>query len=281
MNAWCTATIGLLLLGCASPEVEPEAEDDSADTAEDPDDRLLILPELVECDAESSPPERLRIATWNMGAARGSSIDAVRDQLAIADADVVLIQEIEIGARRTDEVDQPAVLAEALDYDYAFAAALKFDGGDFGMAVFSRVPFQSARRIALDSTDAYEPRIAIDATVCAGPTALRLIDVHADFMPEANTRNLSELADALGATAPGLVIAGDFNADPNAEGVRTLLDASGTVDLFAELDPSPTREGERIDFVLASPDLAPAVAAGEVVPNEASDHALLWVDFSL
>ena len=281
VKAWCTATIGVLLLGCASPGPAPESENESADTAEDPDDRLLIVPELVECDPESTAPERLRVATWNMGAARGSSIDAVRDQLAAADADIVLIQEIEIGARRTDEIDQPAVLAQALGYDYAFAAALKFDGGDFGMAVFSRVPFAAAQRIALDSSDAYEPRIAIDATVCAGPTPLRLIDVHADFMPEANTRNLGELADGLGPTGSGLVIAGDFNADPTAEGVRTLIDASGTVDLFAALDPSPTREGERIDFVLASRDLAEAVAAGEVVPNEASDHALLWVDFSL
>lgn len=272
---------GLLLLGCPSPDAQPESDDGTADTAEDPDDRLLILPDLVQCDANPTAPERVRLATWNMGAARGSSIDAVRDQLADVDADVVLIQEIEIGARRTDEIDQPAVLAEALAYDYAFAAALQFDGGDFGMAVFSRLPFQSAQRIALDSSDAYEPRIAIDATICVGPTPLRLVDVHADFMPEANARNLGELADRLGPGASGLVIAGDFNADPNADGVRTLLDASGTVDLFAELDPSPTREGERIDFVLASPDLAPAVSAGEVVPNEASDHALLWVDVSL
>jgi len=276
----------VLLLGCGSPETEPASdagstEDGSADTAADIDDRPLILPELAACDPASSPPTRLRVATWNMGAARGSSIEGVRDQLAVADADVVLIQEIEIGARRTDEIDQPAVLAEALAYDFAFAAALKFDGGDFGMAVFSRLPFQSARRIALDSSNAYEPRIAIDATVCAGPRALRMIDVHADFMPDANTRNLEELADELGPVESDLVIAGDFNADPSAEGVRTLVNASGTVDLFAELDPSPTREGDRIDFVLASPDLAQAVTAGEVVPNEASDHALLWVDFSL
>lgn len=270
MKACCTATLGLLLVGCASPGVEPN-----------PDDRLLILPELVECDTDSTAPARLRVATWNMGAARGSSIDAVREQLATVDADVVLIQEIEIGARRTDEIDQPSVLAEALGYDYAFAAALQFDGGDFGMAVFSRLPFQSAERIALDSSNAYEPRIAVDATICVGPAPLRFIDVHADFMPEANMRNLGELADKLGSGVSRLVIAGDFNADPNADGVRTLLDASGTVDLFAELDPSPTREGERIDFVLASPDLAPTVVAGEVVPNQASDHALLWVDFSL
>ena len=280
VRTWCTATIGLLLLACATPSAESGSEAGSSDTATDePDPRLLILPDFVECDDGTSPSD-VRVATWNMGAARGSSIEAVRDVLADANADVVIIQEIEIGARRTDEIDQPGVLADALGYQYAFGAALKFDGGDFGMAVFSRLPFREARRIALESSNAYEPRIAIDATVCAGSIAVRLIDVHADFMPDANLDNLGELAGVLG-PASGVVIAGDFNANPNSDGVRTFVDGTGTIDLFAELDPTPTREGERIDFVLTGQDLAAAVVEGAVVPNEASDHALLWVDFAL
>ncbi|MBL4687448.1 MAG: hypothetical protein JKY37_22825 [Nannocystaceae bacterium] len=63
------------------------------------DDRLLVLPPLAPCDREAPIPARLRVATWNVGVGLQSSLGEVEAALAAVDADIVVVQEIEIGAR--------------------------------------------------------------------------------------------------------------------------------------------------------------------------------------
>lgn len=251
--------------------------DETGGAAED--DRLLRLPPLAPCDPLAAEHGPLRVATWNIGATLNSSVGEVVAVLDTIDADVVLVQEIEIGANRSGQIDQPAVLAAALGYQYAFAAALQFDGGDFGLAVFSRLDFAEARRIGLTARNTYEPRIALDVTVCAGPTPLRLVDVHADFLVDANLANLGEIASVLGPVDSRTMIAGDFNAEPETQGVQALIETTGTIDLFAARDPGPTRLDARIDFMLASPAVDAVVVDVTRLLTEASDHAVLAVDF--
>ncbi|MEM7158530.1 MAG: endonuclease/exonuclease/phosphatase family protein [Myxococcota bacterium] len=242
------------------------------------DDRLLVLPPLQPCVAEGPAPESIRVASWNISAGRRSSLSQVQAQLEQIDADVLLLQELDVGTRRTNGVDQPRALAEALGMDFGFAAALEWDGGDFGLAVLSRLPFFSARRVSLDSEGADEPRIVFDVRVCAGSQPLRLLDVHADFLEEANLRNLEDLRDFLGPNPPGpIVVAGDFNAVDEAPGVQAVL-STGLVDLFSSWDPGPTRQGERIDFVFVDEALAPRVLEAGRVQTDASDHTPLWID---
>lgn len=247
------------------------------------DPRPLVLPPLAPCQADAPVPARVRVATWNISAARLGGLDAIEAGLRQLDADVVLLQEVDVGVRRTGGVDQPRRLGEALGMQHAFAASVPFDGGDFGMAVLTRLPLSRALRVSLESDGGYEDRIALDVTACAGPIGLRVVDVHADFVASTNERNLVELAEHVGPVAPWpTVIGGDFNAPPDAPGVRALLEHTGAVDLFAGRDPSPTRAGERIDYLLASPSLdAAVVSVGHGGTSEVSDHAPLWVDLAL
>jgi endonuclease/exonuclease/phosphatase family metal-dependent hydrolase len=244
------------------------------------DDRLLVHPPLRPCDPAAVPPSHIRVASWNMAAVRGTLSETERVLRDIG-ADVVLLQEVDVLAERTT-VDQPRVLSEALDYEYAFASALEFQGGDFGLAVLSRFPFARADRLSLDSTEASEARIAFDVEVCVGPTAMRFVNLHADFIGDVNVRNIEELADYL---APGIdrgmLVGGDFNATPMSEGVTAFREA-GFFDVFETWDPGPTRLDRRIDYVfLSGPLRAGNVADARRVENDASDHVALQVDLSL
>lgn len=283
----------LLVLGACSPAdtenelVGPQGgtqgstgHPPDADPADDP--RPLHRPPLVQCNPAAPGLEAVRVASWNMGAARGSSLEAVRDQIAALDADVVLLQEVDVGVIRTGRVDQPALLAEALGVEYAFASALDWDGGVFGLAVLSSLPFCSASRMSLDAETAYEPRIAFDIRVCAGNRELRLVDVHADFIAAANTTNLDQLAEQLGdVSQTPIVVAGDFNAQPDAASVVGFLEDTGAVDVFLSRDTGPTRKQKRIDFVMMSPMLESAVTSAQRITTEASDHTPLVVEFAL
>lgn len=278
----------LLAVACTSAgPASSEAGSTGAgpETAAEPgpeDERLLVLPPLGPCNPQAAVPTRVRVATWNISAARVSSLAEVQEVLAALDADVVVLQELDVGVRRTGGVDQPRVLAQALGHAHAFAASVEFDGGDFGLAVLSRLPFAAVQRIGLDSQGGYEPRIALDVSVCAGARALRIIDVHADFFPEANTLNLIGLAAAVGSTlGTSTIIAGDLNATEQSPGVQALLEGTGTIDVLQAWDPGPTRGDVRIDYVLASPALASEVQQAARVQTDASDHLPLWVDLTL
>ena len=53
--------------------------------------------------------------------------------------------------------------------DAAYAAAVtRPPGGDFGVAILSRLPFVGAERFDLPSAGSFEPRVALAADVCVG-----------------------------------------------------------------------------------------------------------------
>src|SRR4051794_37560834 len=76
---------------------------------------LLTHSPLVNCGDEpgaADAPGRLRIATWNIQAARSSSVAAIGEELHSMQADVVALQEVDVRVRRTGFVDEPAALAD-------------------------------------------------------------------------------------------------------------------------------------------------------------------------
>lgn len=279
-HGWALAA---LLLGgaCASspPGTGTGADAGAADADTGGDPMALVLPPLAPCDAGAPVPERVRVATWNVAIAGFSSIDTLARELREIDADVVLLQELEVGARRSGRVNQPRALAEAMGMDYAFAPSVPYDGGIFGLTVLTRLPLARAERHSLDGEIVYEPRIAFEVGACAGALELRLIDVHAEYVPETNTDNLARLAELIGPVGDQpIAVAGDLNTRPANAGIVALLADTGLVDLFHEEGGEPAIY---IDYVLASPPLAEIVRESVRVDSDASDHAPLWVEFDL
>lgn len=246
------------------------------------DDRLLVLPPLAPCPAGAEAPPRLRLVTWNIATARYSSLTEVAHLLQELEADVVLLQETDVDALRSFEVDQPQELADALGHEYVFAASVELEPGSFGLTVLSGLPFAAAERVTLESWAAAEPRIALDVVVCVGGRPMRLVDVHADFMREGNVHNLTDLGERIGSMAgTETIIAGDLNAEDDAEGIHVLLESTEAFDVLGKWDPGPTIDGERLDYVLVSPALADGVTSAYRVETETSDHLPLVVELAM
>lgn len=239
---------------------------------------MLQHPTLSNCVGD---PAALRLATWNMRAARDSSLEAVAELLASVDADVIALQEVDLGVLRTGEVDQPRILAELLGYERVFAPSIEYMGGEYGLALLLRVPLMDVERRFVDNEGAYEPRIVLYATICAGGRAIRLVNHHADILPNTSERNLREILDTVrGEIGQGLVLMGDFNQLPEAPGLSALVDA-GFTDVFAGSGEATTSDGRRIDYVLLDDLLALDLDDQRVVQTALSDHHLLWVDLDL
>ncbi|MGB7219751.1 MAG: endonuclease/exonuclease/phosphatase family protein [Vicinamibacterales bacterium] len=221
--------------------------------------------------------ERLRIATWNIRAALSAPVDAIAAEVATMQADIVALQEVDLRTRRSGFVDEPATLATALGFHYAFAASIKWDEGDYGLAILSRFPLTDVRRHRLDATTATEPRIVLQATVCAGKRPLHLFNHHADGWAGSRAAGFGELREILRPyMGRGLFVVGDFNEQPDGPAVGGLFD-TGLVDLGAELGIR-TENRRRIDYLLADRSLAGLSSRVRVWPTEKSDHHAMLAD---
>jgi endonuclease/exonuclease/phosphatase family metal-dependent hydrolase len=245
----------------------------------------LVCPETVLCaDNEDPRPLGIRIASWNIKVGSIEGLDAITAALLAIDADVIMLQEVDVDVARTGVVDQPREIANALGHQYAFAPTVALEGGTYGIAMLSRLPYQFVGTVPLTNAGAAEPRTAIEAHLCIGASELRVINHHADYTLAAAETSVLELADYISDEAQlgalPTLFGGDFNQEPTDRGLRACVDA-GLVDVLAEFDPAPTRGSRRIDYVFAKACTAAWILAAEVVSSSASDHQALVVDLEL
>jgi alpha-N-acetylglucosaminidase len=242
----------------------------------------LICPVTSACDPRANAPDRVRIVSWNIKAGLQSGLAAVAATLRELHPDVVLLQEVDRGTQRTQEVDQSRVLAASLgeDFDYVFAPTIRLEGGSYGIATLSSLRVQAASAIVLSNADNAEPRTAIDTTLCMGPSTLRVINHHADYRPAGAANSCREILDNILASAPGpTVFAGDLNQQPSDPGPAAYVQA-GLQDVLALHDPASTFGDRRIDYIFLDEGLAAQVIDAEVVNTDASDHALIMMDLA-
>ncbi len=213
----------------------------------------------------------VRIAAYNVkhGEGMDGNVDLSRaaEVLRALDPDVVTLQEIDRGTERTDGVDQARQLGEALGMSAHFGAFMPYQGGEYGMAVLTRLPVSTVENIRLPDGD--EPRTALHVVVGVGDEGrpLSVVGVHLYRTPEERLAQAEALSLHLDETDHPVVLAGDFNS---FRGDRVLGHLRGEEWIVLGKDgPSltyPSDEPAReIDFVMLRPGSDFEVIAHEVV----------------
>src|ERR1044071_2817339 len=94
--------------------------------------------------APSERTGRLRVATYNVHGCVG--MDGQRSERRIAEvianmsADIVGLQELDLGRARSAHADQAALIAEKLGWKYHFHPAMRSGDEQYGNAIVSRFP---------------------------------------------------------------------------------------------------------------------------------------------
>lgn len=241
----------------------------------------------------------IRIMTYNVHSCVG--IDGRHSPKRIArvigryQPDIVALQELDIGRKRTGEVDQPHLIAKELEMLYHFHPAIEVAEERYGNAVLSRYPIELVRAMKLPrlaSRLKLESRGAVWVSVKIGNIRLQVINAHLSFYgPECRHQAKALIGPewlAHPRCADPVILCGDFNSLPNTNPWRTL---NGKLrDVQRSLDehrPLATWFGRyplgRIDHIFVSPGIK--VSAIEV-PNTkldklASDHLPLIVDLEV
>lgn len=142
------------------------------------------------------------------------------DKIRQSGADIVCLQEVDVGAARSAQTDMPSELSSLTGLDFhTFFQIRPFQGGEYGTALLSRFP------ILTSNTFHYPVRIATQGTSCGIATVsvkglgIDVCNTHLSCeSDDANTETLACLRQVVTEYRKGsrraMMICGDFNTSP-------------------------------------------------------------------
>lgn len=232
------------------------------------------------------------VLTYNVhgcvGTDRKLDIDRVATVIKATNADIVMLQELDVGRQRSGGADQAHELAARLEMAYHFHAALHIESEQYGDATLTRHPLHLVRSGHLPSVG--ETRGAIWVEVTIGDQKLNVINTHLGLRRSERLAQIRELhgPDWLGSDRcrqNPTIFGGDLNAVPSSQAFRnvTLQTQMCSKSRWRRYTPTfPSRYPIlRLDHIFHSHDLEmTAISAIETAnAKTASDHLPLLARF--
>ena len=218
------------------------------------------------------PPTSLRIVDWNIN--RGLELQGIIDFLASINADILLLQEADLNARRTHRLNIAQEIARKLEMDYVFGCEFqelvqgsKSSPAYHGQAILSKWPISNPRLIRFSRQSHFwqphwflpnmEPfqerlggRIALVAHINVAGSKVVTYNLHLESRGNDALR-ISQLAEVLSdatcydAECP-VIVAGDLNLDASREPVALALANASFQDAVASSRSTPTTPAHRL-----------------------------------
>ena len=188
----------------------------------------LMFDATLADDAAKQCPNELRVLSYNIhiGIGNDEELDLERTARVIMaqTPDIVALQEVDNKADRTKNIDQAAELARLTGMHAVFGKTISIAGGDYGIAVLSKYPIAEHKITQLPRRENHEDRGALQVKLDLdnGKTLL-FVCTHFCHLSEERRVKQAEKINELFADLDGpVVVAGDFNATPESETIKTL-----------------------------------------------------------
>lgn len=150
---------------------------------------------------------------------KGSPAVLIAEELRNTGADIICLQELDRGTRRSGNEDQLAVLTQHLGLKGTYVASYQDDGGTTGMAILSRFPIGGSSAVALENSR----DIGCHATVQLPDGLVSVFSVHLSSTYKVGVghlretramrrRETSRLIALIEDIRGPVVLAGDFNS---------------------------------------------------------------------
>jgi len=206
------------------------------------------------------PPRSIRVVDWNID--RGLRLPEIIDFLAGTDADILVLQEVDINARRTHRLNIAEEIARQLQMNYVFGREFeeltqgtKASPAYHGQATLSRWSISSPRLIRFrEQSNFWRPhwflpriepfqerlggRIALVAHINIAGDTIVSYNLHLESRANDELRlaQMDEVLRDAGDHDPkcSLIVAGDLNLDVSKQGAGASLAAAG----FSEAVPT-------------------------------------------
>lgn len=253
-----------------------------------------LLPASLFPQGMPQEPETLTVMSYNIHHGRG--MDDVVDLERIAEvilgegADIVGLQEVDVGVRRSHNLDIASELARLTGLEYVvFGKNLDHDGGEYGIAVLSKYPVTSYENMQFKKMGNEQRSIqAMQINLDGFP--ILLMNTHLAHRREDEAERLHFIEAARDVIIPAypsaraVLFTGDFNDVPGSathlalkkylKDVWELAGAGGE-----GLTIPPDEPSRRIDYIFFDGDIQPVEA--RVPRTQASDHLPVVATFRL
>jgi endonuclease/exonuclease/phosphatase family metal-dependent hydrolase len=228
----------------------------------------------------------LRVLTYNIHHANPPSrtdfidLNAIANVIRQQDPHLVALQEVDVFTERSGKaVHQANELARLTGMQAYFAKAIDYGGGEYGVAVLSKLPMEGMKNTPLPTAEGTNgERRTLGSAVITLPEGKKIVFAftHLDAQSSHTNRLLQvrKIVEVLQPEQLPVIIAGDLNAVPGSE-VINILDSSFTRSCIngcgftiPVINPNKT-----IDFIAYKPSASFTVLEHKVIDEKyASDH---------
>ena len=256
---------------------------------------ILLLTGLVIAPASSpsanSKKKTLRVMTYNIHV--GVGMDKKLDLQRIADVitrerpDLVGLQEVDRGVKRTEGKDEITELARLTRMDYAFGHNLDYQGGQYGVAILSRFLIQKIDHQKYQNRVEAERRGMLRVEVEIDRRTINFVTTHLDYQTsEGRLFEAEQLLRMLNGVKDPLIVAGDFNDEPTGNTFKLMLGG------FEDAWTSSSAKGnglsypadnpvKRIDYIFYRRNSGVRAKKAWVVNTLASDHVPVMTELEI
>jgi len=233
----------------------------------------------------------LRVMTYNIhvgvGMDKKLDLQRIADVINLEHPDLVGLQEVDRGVKRTEGKDEIAELARMTNMQYAFAHNLDYQGGQYGVAILSRFPLGTIDHRKFENRREAERRGMLRVEVNVGGKTVNFVTTHLDYQfDDGRLFEAEQMLKFLQDIKGPLIVVGDFNDEPS--GTTYKLVAQSFDDAWVR---SRNKDGaltypadkpvKRIDYVFTRQSDRTKTKKAWVVNTLASDHLPLVADLEL
>lgn len=221
--------------------------------------------------------------SYNIRNCRGTSgrvsLAAVAGSITGTGADVAGLQEVDKFNPRSCFVNQARKLGEVTGMSAVMGANFNLLGiVGFGNAVLSRYQVIDEQNFSLPRRG--EKRGLLRTEICTGTNRIAFYNTHLGLDKDERRHQVDRILTITGDEKMPLVLAGDFNALPQAPEIQELKKAFSLCDPLGSCPTFPSLKPQhKIDYVFFSPHWMPVEY--KVYYSEASDHLPLAVKLRL
>ena len=242
-------------------------------------------------DSRAADRKTVRIMTYNIhvgvGMDKKLDLQRIAEVISKQQPDLVGLQEVDRGVKRTEGKDEIAELAALTRMEYAFAHNLDYQGGQYGVAILSRTPIRNVDHRMFANKREAERRGMLRVEVEINGKPLNFVTTHLDYQYEdgrlfETEQMLNFLADVKGPT----IVVADMNDEPAGSAYKLMLSkfadswvtSRAPGDGFSYPADKPVK---RIDHIFYR--LSDRISARKawVVETPASDHVPVMAELEL
>lgn len=248
---------------------------------------FLFLLLTVSCSSyaqfETEPSQQstiqLKVLCYNLRFGELASLEELAAFIAAEEPDIVALQEVDCRTYRDRAPAQhgkdfATELAFRTGMIPAYGKTIPYAGGYYGIAILSKYPLAKVERIYLPKTEnGKEQRAVLVADVeYREGKYITFASTHLDYTnTEERQGQVKKLNDVLLKSSYPVIVAGDFNAQPDAKEIRTGME---DWKIASNLEPTVPADKPRntIDYIFCYPKARWDVVSSATRSVELSDH---------